>query len=172
MHHLKAPALPLFSSPASRRLLWVSLTPAWIYQHESTDTQICTDSRRLAAKVLSMKAVIKLVCCYCRAQTAALWVEELRGRFFYRIKKYENWGITAGFGITLRQIVKKLFHLLPYKSSRLTAHIFLIIITNITENTSPIVYLFLFINRNIDAVLLKPCTNKSAVYRNWKITVR
>jgi len=48
--------------------------------HESTDTQICTDTGRLAAKVLYMKAVIKFV------TAEALWVEELRGRFLYCIK--------------------------------------------------------------------------------------
>ncbi len=47
-------------------------------QQESTDTQICADTGRLAAKALYMKAVIKFVA---EAQAAALWVEELRGRF-------------------------------------------------------------------------------------------
>lgn len=63
------------------------LSPAEIYQHESTDTQICNDTGRLAAKVLYMKAVIKFVTA--EAQAAALWVEELRGRFFPALK-HEN----------------------------------------------------------------------------------
>ncbi len=48
------------------------------FSPESTDTQICADTGRLAAKALYMKAVIKFVA---EAQAAALWVEELRGRF-------------------------------------------------------------------------------------------
>lgn len=63
-------------------------------QQESTDTQICADTSRLAAKALYMKAVIKFVSA--EAQAAALWVEELRGRFFTALK-HENWGSTFGF---------------------------------------------------------------------------